>query len=216
MSNSMSQKELQELEEDRRNLRTILGNLDGMVYRCKNDEDYTMEFVNEGAYILTGYTAEMFTSGKVSFGKELIYAPDLAHVQEVIDTALEDELPFTLEYRIQCADGRIVWVTERGKGIFDQGNLLYLEGYIADINHLKTVEAELQLANGELTVSKEELLQQQEEIITQRDYIELKNFLNHIQQYPLEEQAQHINQELDAYQQEETQRDDMTLIGIQL
>jgi hypothetical protein len=41
------------LHEKERMLATLMSNLDGMVYRCRYDSQWTMEFVSEGCYQLT-------------------------------------------------------------------------------------------------------------------------------------------------------------------
>ena len=45
------------LRENERRLATLLSNLPGMAYRCKNDRDWTMEVVSDGCEALTGYKA---------------------------------------------------------------------------------------------------------------------------------------------------------------
>jgi len=37
------------LRESERKMFTLLGNLPGIAYRCRNDRDWTMEFISEGA-----------------------------------------------------------------------------------------------------------------------------------------------------------------------
>ncbi len=49
------------LPERERFLRTLIGNLPGVVYRCRVDERFTSEFISDGCRQLTGYTAEELT-----------------------------------------------------------------------------------------------------------------------------------------------------------
>jgi len=50
------------LFESQRRLETLMGNLPGMAYRCRNDRDWTMEFMSVGVRALTGHAPEDFTS----------------------------------------------------------------------------------------------------------------------------------------------------------
>lgn len=45
-------------QEYARVLRTLLGNIDGMVYRCSENRRLNMEFVSAGCLRVTGYPAE--------------------------------------------------------------------------------------------------------------------------------------------------------------
>ena len=49
------------LAESERRLSTLMANLPGMAYRCLNDESWTMKFVSEGCFNLTGFLQTIFS-----------------------------------------------------------------------------------------------------------------------------------------------------------
>lgn len=66
----------QSVERARRRLQTLIGNLPGIAYRCRNDRDWTMEFISEGCRELTGYTADELVESRVRSFVELIHPDD--------------------------------------------------------------------------------------------------------------------------------------------
>ena len=129
-------------------LETLLGNLEGMVYRCRNDAHWTMEFVSDGCARVTGYSPEdLLLNDRLSY-EELTHPEDRARVRHVIDEALVAQRRFEVEYRIQHAEGGVRWVWERGIGLYDSaGNVTWLEGIIEDVTERK--EADLALREAE-------------------------------------------------------------------
>lgn len=125
-------------------LLTLMSNLDGMVYQCRNDADWTMEFVSEGCRRLTGYAPEdLLVNGSVSY-EEITYPEDREHVREQIDAALAAHRRFFVEYRIVASDGTLKWVWERGIGIYDtDGNVSAIEGFIEDVTERKASDQAL-------------------------------------------------------------------------
>jgi len=130
---------------------TLLLNLDGMVYRCKNDKNWTMEFISAGCLSLTGYEPEdLLENNQLSYN-ELILPEYQNYLWKKWQEKLKTREPAEVEYEIRTATGDIKWVWERGRGIFDKnGQLTHLEGLITDITERK-------LAEKALTISEESL-----------------------------------------------------------
>jgi PAS domain S-box-containing protein len=134
----------QALQESQRTLATLIGNLPGLVYRCRNDHDWTTEFVSDGVFPLTGYSPSDLKAGKVHLG-QLVHPDDREPVWNAIQTALKEKRPYTLTYRLHTASGQEKWAWEQGQGIFSPaGELLYLEGFVTDVSDRKRAEAALQ------------------------------------------------------------------------
>jgi diguanylate cyclase (GGDEF)-like protein/PAS domain S-box-containing protein len=132
----------QQLRESRRVHETLLGNLPGMVYRCQNDADWTSIFASQGSLALTGYPPEHFVSHRVNFG-QLIHPDDRRMVWDKAQAAIRDKIPFRIKYRIHAADGREKWVSEFGQGVYENGRLAALEGFITDITAQRLAEETL-------------------------------------------------------------------------
>jgi two-component system cell cycle sensor histidine kinase/response regulator CckA len=137
-----------------RGLEALLNDLRGMVYRCRNDRDWTALFVSTGSRELTGYPAERFFGPGALHLNEIIHPDDRDAVWEAVQAALAERRPFELRYRIQTANGEEKWVSERGRGVFSaEGKPEVLEGFVADITELKRTEAALREHDNMLTLA---------------------------------------------------------------
>jgi len=128
------------LRENERRLLTLMSNLPGMAYRCRNDEYWTMLFVSEGCFELTGYHYEELLHNKKTSFASIIFPPDREPVVEKINLALARKSQFNIEYRIITRDKKIKWVGEKGVGVKDNNFGELIEGFITDITEIKKAE----------------------------------------------------------------------------
>ncbi|WP_435157369.1 PAS domain S-box protein [Haladaptatus sp. DFWS20] len=133
----------QSLEESKQRYSSLVSNLPGIVYRCRNEPTWPMEFVSDACAELTGYDAEAIESGRVSWSDEIIHPDDRSQIWETIQAGLNRNGQFTVQYRILTADGETRWVWERGRSVTDSSGSSILEGVITDITGQKITEQEL-------------------------------------------------------------------------
>jgi|GEM_PF-193654 len=131
------------LRESQRMINSLVNNLSGVVYRCANDPNWTMEYMSEVVEALTGYPASDFIGNRVRSYNSLIDSRDRESVWDEVQRALKEQRPYILEYRIRTASGEERWVWERGRGVYDHERLVALEGFITDMTDRKHVEVEL-------------------------------------------------------------------------
>ena len=132
------------LNESERRLATLIKNLPGIAYRCKNNERRTMEFVSEGCIAVTGYRPENFVQGKRLHYTDLVHPEDRDGMLMEIEERLFKKSSFQVVYRIISSTRQIKWVWEQGRGIYDeQGDIIAVEGFIIDISERKQLEEQL-------------------------------------------------------------------------
>jgi PAS domain S-box-containing protein len=134
------------LQENIRKTNSIVSNLNGAFFRCKTDENWTMEYVSDGIMELTGYPSADFMMNRVmSFGS-VIFPDDRERIRKIVRDAINNRIPYTVEYRITSAQNTKKWIWERGRGIFSEGRVIAVEGFFTDISDKKKVEEELKSA----------------------------------------------------------------------
>ncbi len=140
-----------ELKASQRTLSTLLGNLPGMAYRCRNDRDWTLEFVSEGCLALTGWkTDELIGQQRISFN-ELIHEDDRRRVWMEVQRAVATKRPFSLIYRLKTKTAAEKWVLEQGCALLsDSAEPIALEGFISDFTERMQMEEALRKINAEL------------------------------------------------------------------
>ena len=132
------------IAEQKREIDTLMSNLPGMAYRCANNISWTMEFVSEGCYQLTGYRKDELLNDKIMSYANLIHKDDQLLVYETVQNAVNNHESFTLLYRITTWQGLEKWVWEKGRAIYDdKGNVMCLEGFITDITERKLAEEKI-------------------------------------------------------------------------
>ncbi len=132
------------VREKERTLATLMENLPGMAFRCKNDQNWTMEFVNQGCLDLCGYLPEELLNNKGAAYGDLIHPEDRERVWTSYQEKLRVRERATLEYRISCKDGTEKWVWEQGQGVYSpSGEVEAIAGFISDITERKRMERTL-------------------------------------------------------------------------
>lgn len=110
---------------------TLIDHLPGMAYRCLNDDYWTMLEVSSGATKVTGYQPEDLENNQRVRFADLIHPADRQRVWEEVQRGLNHEGQYDLEYRIIHRDGNIKEVWEHGEGIYEEGKLIELVGFLS-------------------------------------------------------------------------------------
>jgi PAS domain S-box-containing protein len=136
------------LEERNRRLNTLISNLPGVVYRCRNEPGWPMEFVAGECAELTGYTVNELESGQVVWGEDIIHPDDRERMWEAVQAALDADEPFEVTYPITTADDEVRWVWERGRAIDEEQT--HVDGFITDVTGHRERERALELLHEEI------------------------------------------------------------------
>lgn len=143
------------VEDYARKMNTLIGNLQGVVYRCVNEKQWTMEYLSHGTVELTGYEIEEIINNELINFEAIIHPEYRNPVWMNVQRALKKKTPFSLIYKIVCRNGSEKWVLDQGIGIFKNNKVICVEGYITDITVQKEAELALSAAKSKVEESEE-------------------------------------------------------------
>jgi|GEM_PF-1565243 len=109
----------------------LVNNIPGALYQASSDRNWTMEFISPAIFQISGYPASDFINNPIRSWASIIHPEDKNTIALILQTNLAKKSSYHLEYRIQREDGVWIWVSEKGKGLFDEeGHLICLNGII--------------------------------------------------------------------------------------
>ncbi|MBI9092645.1 MAG: sigma 54-interacting transcriptional regulator [Desulfobacterium sp.] len=139
------------LAEKSRQLDVLISHLPGIVYRCRFDGTWHMEFISDGCRNLTGYEPDHFTAQEGQ-PYTLMAAPKYRPlIKKELDHALANHASFELIYRVRTASDRGKWFLEQGVGVYNPaGELIGTEGFISDVTEKHNKALALDRENQQL------------------------------------------------------------------
>ena len=146
-----------EVKKSEARFKTLASNIPGIIYRCANDTDWTVEYMSDEIKTISGYPASDFLNQVRSYAS-IIHPDDRQRVEDTVSNLVDQKKPFALEYRIVAANGKVRWIFERGQATYDeQGNVLWLDGANFDVTDRKEAEEKLNVYLAQLQKSNKEL-----------------------------------------------------------
>ncbi|XFA74144.1 PAS domain S-box protein [Thermosynechococcaceae cyanobacterium Okahandja] len=133
------------LRESEQRYRNLVEHLPAILYRCGNDEHWTMEYLSPNFSTLAGYPHTELIHNRIRSYNSITHPEDRDRVNRIIHQGLAQGQPFHVGYRILHADGSIRWVHEYGQGVYDAtGQAIALEGILVDETERIVAEQALQ------------------------------------------------------------------------
>jgi diguanylate cyclase (GGDEF)-like protein/PAS domain S-box-containing protein len=135
--------------ESERRLRTVIGNIPGMVYRSQAVAPWSDELIAGGDVSLTGYSVEELTHPDFRWSD--IMEPE--DVQRLVDASRQSAEVGrgAAEYRIRAKDGGVRWLLDRFTLVTEaDGTPIAQEGILLDVTDQHAVQDELEASREEL------------------------------------------------------------------
>jgi PAS domain S-box-containing protein len=126
-------------------LMPLVGMLENVFFRCKNEPHFTMEYISNDCLQLTGYKAEDLMQNKEMHFADVIHPNDIEDIWTKIQEDIAIKKAFKLIFRIITVAGLEKWVLMQGEGEFSSDNTIpFLNGFLIDITDRKNALEELQ------------------------------------------------------------------------
>ena len=128
------------LEESQFLFTSMASNIPGVIYRCLLDKHWTMLYISDEVFRMTGYQASDYLTNIQTFIKTM-HPDDTDRVAEQIQNKIKNKEKFVVDYRVINRTGEVKWVRDQGQAVYsDDGSVGWLDGAIFDISDVKAAE----------------------------------------------------------------------------
>jgi PAS domain S-box-containing protein len=138
------------LRERETRLRSLMANMPGGIYRCR--ADWTEVLMSDGIEPIAGWPAAAFCEDRKVSLSSLMHPEDRDGIHAETAHCIEKHSSYAVEYRLIDRSGKIHWVLDQGRPIYDNdGTLLWIDGVLFDITERKQMEGEVQRLQTRMT-----------------------------------------------------------------
>ncbi len=125
---------LEELNQYQESILSFFNKGDTVLFKWKNDESKSIEYVSESVYNLCGYKDDDFISGNITY-LSLINKEDWKNTYTEYKNAVSEKINYIKHepYRINTKDGKEKWVLSNTVILYVDGVAVHYLGYITDI-----------------------------------------------------------------------------------
>jgi len=152
---TMMEQTTESLRRSEARYRALVANTPGVAWA--GDEAARWLYASPRIGQLFGYTAEEVYREGVSLWKSRIHRDDADMVRQAYQALFTAGTRLDVEYRVQCKDGRWIWIRDRAELIVEPHGVRYASGVLEDITERKQATGIRELLlNQVITVQEEE------------------------------------------------------------
>jgi len=126
----------------------LINSIEGIVWECEPDT-FRFTFVSQQVERLLGYSPDTWLSTPL-FWQAKLHPEDAANAIQSCRDFASALKPYSYEYRMLSADGRVVWIRESGSVLVEHGRAVAMRGIFLDVTAQKTAADELDRLNRRL------------------------------------------------------------------
>ncbi len=126
----------------------LINSIDGIVWECEPDT-FRFTFVSRQVERILGYSPETWLTTPL-FWQAKLHPDDAAKAIQSCRDFASALKPYSYEYRMLAADGRVVWIRESGSVLVEHGRAVAMRGIFLDVTAQKTAADELDRLNRRL------------------------------------------------------------------
>lgn len=143
----LAEKMAKSLTDKEDTMKKLLDSSPGAIYTHSNEENWSVTFVSDYFFRLTGYAPADYKTRR-DFD-EIIHPDDLGDARYEIQASITENEFYEVEYRIIKADQSIIWVMDKGY-VERHKNKEFVRGVMVDITKTKRIERASQQLNNAL------------------------------------------------------------------
>lgn len=134
------------LSKSNSDLQALTDNIPGGMFRCTFNDDLTLLQMSDGFLSMFGYTKKDIAALFHNNFLEMIYEEDRESVANSITEQMQKGSRKTLEHRVKCKDGSLMWVMGKGQLVKNEDGTQSFYCVTLDITQEKKAQEELRMS----------------------------------------------------------------------